>query len=182
MIFNKYIIVRLRDQGPMLGSGITTLYGTSGKEYLRSDRTSEPWTSVTPPHGPEPPPFIVGILSHKSRLIFSTGIRLALRHGFHAKYSRRFRPGANDNVTYPCSTTQPVTFSVCAPSTPPHAAVTSATSQPLTISLAPLTAVRHSAPSSYQLKPSHAYPLSLRNLTGGIPPPPATQTRSTMKL
>jgi hypothetical protein len=46
-------------------------------------------------------PFIIGVLSSKSRVLQSAAFQLATHHAFDATYSTQFRPSANDNTTCP---------------------------------------------------------------------------------
>ena len=56
-----------------------------------------------PPDNGQPVAAIRGAIKSHSRLITSTIIRLATGHCFDATYSQRFRPGADDPLTCPCS-------------------------------------------------------------------------------
>lgn len=67
------------------------------------DRSSPAWRSCEPPDGSSPLPFIRGVLSSRSRRLFSAAIQLPTRHSFDANYSAKFRPTADDNTTCPCS-------------------------------------------------------------------------------
>jgi len=67
------------------------------------DRSSPAWRSCEPPDGSSPLPFIRGVLSSRSRRLFSAAIQLTTRHSFDANYSAKFRPTADDNTTCPCS-------------------------------------------------------------------------------
>ena len=59
--------------------------------------------SITMPNGNKPGPFITGVLSHKTRRLFSGCIQLTNRHCFDANYSLRFRPTAEDELACPCN-------------------------------------------------------------------------------
>jgi hypothetical protein len=70
--------------------------------YVPSTDSSH--VSCQPPDGNRPPPFIRGILARGSRRLFSAAVQLSTGHAFTSTYSLRFRAGAGDNTSCPCST------------------------------------------------------------------------------
>jgi hypothetical protein len=50
-----------------------------------------------------PPPFVQGLLSHKNRHLFTSGLQILSQHAFFADYSDQFRPLAGDNTFCPCN-------------------------------------------------------------------------------
>jgi hypothetical protein len=51
----------------------------------------------------QPPPFVRGLLSHKNRHLFTSGLQILSQHAFFADYSDQFRPLAGDNTFCPCN-------------------------------------------------------------------------------
>ena len=72
-------------------------------DYAPSDKPS--LAACTIPQNPTPPPAILGAISTHNRLAFSTILHLITGHCFDADYSKRFRAGANNPTTCPCSHT-----------------------------------------------------------------------------
>jgi hypothetical protein len=51
----------------------------------------------------QPPPFVRGLLSHKNRHLFTSGLQLLSQHTFFTDYSDQFRPLVGDNTFCPCN-------------------------------------------------------------------------------
>lgn len=62
--------------------------------------------NVPVPTSSEPSNLVKGSLVLGQRRAFSACLQVFLRHCFSDDYLMRFRQGANDNTTYPCSFTQ----------------------------------------------------------------------------
>jgi hypothetical protein len=79
-------------------------------QKIKDEYTPIPHTSAlacqTPDNG-KPVTAIRGAIKTHSRLITSTIFRIATGHCFDTHYSQRFRPGAEDILTCPCSHHRP---------------------------------------------------------------------------
>ncbi len=77
-------------------------------DYTPSTHPSH--VTCVPPDSNALAPVVQATADSGNQTVCSTLLRLALEHCFDATYSLRFRKGANDNVTCPCSMAKPPTL------------------------------------------------------------------------